>query len=657
MLADVDGDDNGRLEIVAAAMDRHVYAWNHDGSEVQGFPVLLVDESKVAAIDNRTHRITFKPDAGSQQQGAIVATPAVADLDGDADENGEDELPEIVVGTNEEYSAGAGEVFNAGAANGASVNLLDQAGTAINAVLDQCGSDCPDNPLPLEPGNTRLYAFSSEGDRDGNPAPANALRPGWPTSLGIVLTGLLPVVGEGVTGSPVVAPASCTPGGEAAPRVGAAANNGPGYILDEDGDSCYGQDPQGRDIPLQTDVSASAGYDRPFLPAVGLPAFGDLGEGSPSFLLPAAGLMRALDLALPEYQRSQDYIGAWSVQGGGQFRPNYPATMNDLQFLTGPAVADIDGLPGEEVIEGSASKDFAAYNAAGVPVDDDWPKLTTDWTVATPLIGSFGTLDTDGDARKVVVNMTRSGYINVYETEAEACSPSSSPRFHHDNANSGDYSRDAVLPGKPTGAAVAAGEVSFEAPGDDLLCGTADSYELVTSDQPIDESSFGDADPLALTLAPDEAGTAQSFEVPAGAERYLALRAVDEQGNVGRVASVDLGPGGGPGPTDPTDPDAPADPADPADPGAGDSPPGELPSAGPCSNRVEGSSRADRLTGTEGADRLRGFRGNDLIKALGGDDCVVGGLGRDRIKCGPGEDEAIVDRRDTVKGCERVRKT
>ena len=31
VLADLDGNDGGRLEIVAAAMDRHVYAWNDDG--------------------------------------------------------------------------------------------------------------------------------------------------------------------------------------------------------------------------------------------------------------------------------------------------------------------------------------------------------------------------------------------------------------------------------------------------------------------------------------------------------------------------------------------------------------------------------------------------------------------------------------------------
>ncbi len=46
--------------------------------------------------------------------------------------------------------------------------------------------------------------------------------------------------------------------------------------------------------------------------------------------------------------------------------------------------------------------------------------------------------------------MTRSGYLNGYSTGAPACSPASWPRFHHDNANSGDYSRDATLPGKPT---------------------------------------------------------------------------------------------------------------------------------------------------------------------------------------------------------------
>src|SRR4051795_488854 len=78
VLADLDGD--GKMEIIAAGMDRHVYAWHRDGSPVAGFPVLVVDPSKVQSIDPTTHQVTFKPDAGSFQQGAIVDTPAVGDL-------------------------------------------------------------------------------------------------------------------------------------------------------------------------------------------------------------------------------------------------------------------------------------------------------------------------------------------------------------------------------------------------------------------------------------------------------------------------------------------------------------------------------------------------------------------------------------------------
>ena len=47
VLADLEGDQ--KPEIVAAAMDRHVYAW--DGGwlrSVDGFPTLVVDRSKLA---------------------------------------------------------------------------------------------------------------------------------------------------------------------------------------------------------------------------------------------------------------------------------------------------------------------------------------------------------------------------------------------------------------------------------------------------------------------------------------------------------------------------------------------------------------------------------------------------------------------------------
>lgn len=81
VLADLDGD--GDLEIIVAAMDQWVYAWNHDGSPVNGWPVLCRNETYPAGTDN-----------GERKDGRIVSTPVVVDLDGDG-------KPEISMGTNE----------------------------------------------------------------------------------------------------------------------------------------------------------------------------------------------------------------------------------------------------------------------------------------------------------------------------------------------------------------------------------------------------------------------------------------------------------------------------------------------------------------------------------------------------------------------------
>jgi len=525
VLADIDGDK--ALEIVAANMDRHLYAWDPNGAAVPGYPELVVDPEKVdgpgGAIDPTTHRVRFEDGPGFEQQGAIVDTPAVGDLDADPDQTGPDELPEIVVGTNEEYSAASDGGLNVDSVNGGLFTLLESAGV-------------------LSPGNTRLYALKASGDADSNPNTPDGIRAGWPAKIGLGITELLPMVGEGITGPPVIGPVSC-PSGGTGPKVGVIPNNGFAYILNPDGDSCYGQD-GGKDVALTANFGASATkYDTPVLAAVGSPVFGRLLPAlGPSFLAPATGAIRALDLAANEYQGGQDFVMAWNSETSLP-QPGFPGEVNDLQFLTGPSVADIDGIPGEEVVAGTAAFDLNAFSPLGVPVPG-WPKLSGDWTVAQPAIGSLGTTDTEAGAHKVVVGLTRSGYVLAYETEAEPCTGASWPRFHHDNANSGNYERDAILPGKPTDPALSGAPgsetISIEAPGDDLLCGTAAAYELVTSTRPIDESKFGSATPLQAP-APAAPGTRQSFSVPDGARRYLGLRARDEQGNVGRPVSFDLG--------------------------------------------------------------------------------------------------------------------
>ena len=89
---------------------------------------------------------------------------------------------------------------------------------------------------------------------------------------------------------------------------------------------------------------------------------------------------------------------------------------------------------------------------------------------------------------------------------------------------------------------------------------------------------------------------------------------------------------------------------------------------------VRGGANRDKAGGGTGGDTVRGGGSHDVLNGGGGDDTVRGGAGRDRlsggpgpdrlvaregrrdkVRCGPGDDVAIVDRRDTTVGCERTR--
>jgi len=86
-----------------------------------------------------------------------------------------------------------------------------------------------------------------------------------------------------------------------------------------------------------------------------------------------------------------------------------------------------------------------------------------------------------------------------------------------------------------------------------------------------------------------------------------------------------------------------------------------------------GTDRNDNLSGMGGPDQIRGARGNDVLRGGRGNDRLFGGFGRDvlfgdqgndklatrdgerdTVFGGSGFDEAWVDRKDVVRGVERI---
>src|SRR5207245_999917 len=88
-IGDIDGD--GYLDVVAADMEGKVYAWNHQGVRKAGFPVHV-------NYAYSTHAVRVSPDKHSDNRvdRAIIASPALADLDGDGG-------LDIVVGANDRH--------------------------------------------------------------------------------------------------------------------------------------------------------------------------------------------------------------------------------------------------------------------------------------------------------------------------------------------------------------------------------------------------------------------------------------------------------------------------------------------------------------------------------------------------------------------------
>jgi hypothetical protein len=408
VLVDLD-DDPTTLEIVAAAMDRHVYAWRADGTPLPGWPVHVVDRTQMAAIDPVTHQVFPKTVNGRSvalQGTKIISTPAAGALRGDG-------RNVIVVGTNEEYR----ETPNFAGDGNATIGLFLAAG-----VLSQA--------------NGRVYAIAARGTLDAEAAanPSGPYLPGWPVRPAVLAEELLPWI-EGTPGAPVLADVD----GDGRLEVGIHSVVGPAYLFRADGTSFFGQDAAGRPRTFPTDA-ARMGADTPTTeawastPALGSGSFAPIGPGGALvFVTPGAGFTRLVDTQLPAEQLPHDtHLIAYRATTGESL-PAFPRLLDDLVFLGAPSIADVSGDGVPEILIGSGGYLVHAVDASGATAPG-WPKFTGGWIIASPAVS--GRFSIKG---QVVAVTTREGMLWVWRGRGGRNAVAPWPRYHHDARNTGRY--------------------------------------------------------------------------------------------------------------------------------------------------------------------------------------------------------------------------
>ncbi len=257
----------------------------------------------------------------------------------------------------------------------------------------------------------------------------------------------------------------------------------------------------GPDDRIPTSTTAAA--------PVGFTSSGTIAEfgGTLAYLSPGVDLasMTALQhngvaQRVTNFMRANDTVTGQPLAG-------FPAPAMGLAFLTAPAVADVTGDGQPDVISNSDSNNVGAWNQQGQPVPG-WPKFTGGWTLWTPAVG-----DLDGTGHNDVVDITREGYLFVWDTPGLS-GQNQAYSFHQDNWHTGRYGMDTRPPLVPRAVTVSrtrrGARVCWIAPGDDWSVGTAASYQLSGFAQAPTPESFAAGRPLGGAPAPAPGGRASA---------------------------------------------------------------------------------------------------------------------------------------------------
>ncbi|CAM2008108.1 S8 family serine peptidase [Acanthopleuribacter pedis] len=401
------------LEIVIGAADSHVYAFHADGSPVPGWPVLLRDPAKVAAVDAATRIYTIREDGDFRPGSKIITTPSLADLDNDGD-------LEVITLVNEQY-----QEFPRAAFGGSFIELLllaaEQVGNTRVYVLEHSGSLTPPS----------VGALLSVHPHD------QAYRDGWPVAITLAGVDLVPVAGQGGTAQVAVADLD----GDGRGEIVTAGHWGPATVLNDDGSSFYGRSGLGmRTLARDGFGDNSPVRDDPSFAALGGMAVGSLdGGASLSLIAPAASVRRLLDIALVGRQlEGEDQLAVWRASTG-EFEPFAPTLAGDLAFFNAPTVVDCDGDNRAEILAATSGGDLQIIGLtdAGARTIRRRVIHSGGWLMNAAAVGR---LRVGEDFRAVLVTYSREGRLRVYPLpDYDPGSAVQWPRPGRDHHNSGWY--------------------------------------------------------------------------------------------------------------------------------------------------------------------------------------------------------------------------
>ncbi len=402
------------LEIVAGGLDGRVYVWTATGALVAGFPKSLNTK-----------------DTGPDRSGAeLITSPTLAQLDTDPQ-------MEIVI---------AGSEVVAPTGSSTRPETATDVATAFRSVATRIGSAAIG-------GANLAHALQGDGTAVA----------GWPVKLDGLLPDVLPFVGPAhqFAAGDVGGPSQGDPRKDGIDELVLSTTTGEVATYNADGRRrfTHASEIAPTSDPKITDRSK-------VLNLFEYASLGDLeGQGVLSAFKGGLTTGGLTNLALVGQNNPQDHVlQGWDLTTGS-YRPGFPVKVEDYMLLSQPAVADVDGMPGKEVVQGTGLYLVHAFDGLGREAAG-FPKFTGGWNYATP---SFG--DLDGDGTVEMVSSTREGYLFAWSLPGKADANTEWWGATHDDRSTSRYGTDTRPPARVQNLVRQGTSVTWRPTGDDWVVG------------------------------------------------------------------------------------------------------------------------------------------------------------------------------------------